>query len=301
MSVNTESNHNSSNSQDLLISVPQKEEFQSYFTFCGHKRRFPIGENAGGLIVTTFLIIIPSFLYMTINFSLGMSRIDSVEELKGKVNSSTYIVFSVVSIITLILALISFYDVATSIPGYQTGKKITQEEFQKAQPTLTLGKSTIILKRCPTCEIVRDIRTFHCQYCNKCVERHDHHCGYVSNCIGKNNLVKFYIFLYVTFIHISFVEVTSVYSLVTLYAQTTDDMITIFSVFTGILCVFVGFFFVFLLVMIVQHTFQISQNETTNEGIRNKYDASAYNRGCCDNWKDVCCIKDKQDEYYFEV
>ena len=132
MSVNTESNHNSSNSQDLLISVPQKEEFQSYFTFCGHKRRFPIGENAGGLIVTTFLIIIPSFLYMTINFSLGMSRIDSVEELKGKVNSSTYIVFSVVSIITLILALISFYDVATSIPGYQTGKKITQEEFQKA-------------------------------------------------------------------------------------------------------------------------------------------------------------------------
>lgn len=290
-----------SDKTNLLISVNTEEKCQTYFTMFGKKRRFPAGENAAGFIITSFLILIPSGIYVILTFTLACSKIPSIPDLINKVSNTPFIIFGIVSIITLCFCMMAFFDVSTSIPGYQTGKKVSFAEFQKKQPTLTIGNSTFILKYCQTCNIIRDIRTFHCQFCNMCVERHDHHCGYVSNCIGKNNLSKFFYFLFICFTHIAFVEITSVYMIVVSCSIGEDDSLSLFTVFFGILCVFVGFFFVFLIVMIGQHTFLISSNRTTNEDIRRKYDYTVYNKGCLNNWKEVCCTKDKQDEYEFEI
>ena len=38
--------------------------------------------------------------------------------------------------------------------------------------------------------------TYHCHYCNICVEKFDHHCNFVGKCIGKNNATIFRLWLF---------------------------------------------------------------------------------------------------------
>ncbi|KAF3323779.1 putative protein S-acyltransferase 23 [Carex littledalei] len=48
---------------------------------------------------------------------------------------------------------------------------------------------------CPTCKIIRPIRSKHCPTCKHCVEQFDHHCPWISNCVGKRNKRDFFVFL----------------------------------------------------------------------------------------------------------
>ena len=36
----------------------------------------------------------------------------------------------------------------------------------------TIGERNIMLKYCKTCKIIKDLRVFHCKYCDLCVMRH---------------------------------------------------------------------------------------------------------------------------------
>ncbi|KAK9110924.1 hypothetical protein Scep_018443 [Stephania cephalantha] len=48
---------------------------------------------------------------------------------------------------------------------------------------------------CPTCKIIRPVRSKHCPICKRCVEQFDHHCPWISNCVGKKNKWDFFVFL----------------------------------------------------------------------------------------------------------
>ncbi|XP_077217128.1 putative protein S-acyltransferase 23 isoform X2 [Tasmannia lanceolata] len=48
---------------------------------------------------------------------------------------------------------------------------------------------------CPTCKIIRPVRSKHCPSCKHCVEQFDHHCPWISNCVGKRNKWDFFVFV----------------------------------------------------------------------------------------------------------
>ena len=74
-------------------------------------------------------------------------------------------------------------------------------------PGMPSNKSNIdlnILKKkyyqCTLCNSIiykhNEFVTFHCVYCNICVEKFDHHCNFVGKCIGKNNITIFRLWLF---------------------------------------------------------------------------------------------------------
>ena len=59
----------------------------------------------------------------------------------------------------------------------------------------TLLNSIDPISMCADCKLIRTPRSFHCGYCNQCVEKFDHHCPWVDNCVGKNNYPRFIMFV----------------------------------------------------------------------------------------------------------
>ena len=57
----------------------------------------------------------------------------------------------------------------------------------------------IICKKCPTCNIIKTPRSFHCKFCDVCVAVHDHHCPWVGSCVGQRNHKMFTIYNFITF------------------------------------------------------------------------------------------------------
>ena len=69
-------------------------------------------------------------------------------------------------------------------PGIPSNKnKIDIDELKKNYYQCTLC-NCIIYKN-------NEFITYHCAYCNICVEKYDHHCSFVGKCIGKNNITIF--------------------------------------------------------------------------------------------------------------
>jgi hypothetical protein len=48
---------------------------------------------------------------------------------------------------------------------------------------------------CFYCKVIKSGRTFHCMFCNRCIEKFDHHCSFVNNCLGYRNHRFFLIFI----------------------------------------------------------------------------------------------------------
>ena len=47
-----------------------------------------------------------------------------------------------------------------------------------------LEKGTDSSAICPECEIIKPLRSRHCDVCRRCVGVYDHHCPWINNCVG---------------------------------------------------------------------------------------------------------------------
>jgi ankyrin repeat protein len=93
--------------------------------------------------------------------------------------------------------LFLLYRCTSKDPGYVTpaqsdGKGLEDPLLSQANPANQAG---FWAQLCPTCKIVRPVRSKHCASCNRCVEQFDHHCPWISNCVGKLNKWDFFVFL----------------------------------------------------------------------------------------------------------
>ena len=55
-------------------------------------------------------------------------------------------------------------------------------------------KEEIVCKKCPTCNILKTPRSFHCSVCDCCIAVHDHHCPWTGTCVGQRNHRAFVVF-----------------------------------------------------------------------------------------------------------
>ncbi|KAG7583774.1 Ankyrin repeat [Arabidopsis suecica] len=99
-----------------------------------------------------------------------------------------------------VYALITFYRVTRKDPGYVKRTSEVDSQHTANDPLIDINFKNPSWKGnwsqlCPTCKIIRPVRSKHCPTCKRCVEQFDHHCPWISNCVGKKNKRDFLVFV----------------------------------------------------------------------------------------------------------
>ncbi|KAI3909990.1 hypothetical protein MKW98_013044 [Papaver atlanticum] len=98
-----------------------------------------------------------------------------------------------------VAALLMLHRCGSKDPGYvkkSSGKSDDPADTEDPLLNIDLNCSSIWTgnwsQLCPTCKIIRPVRSKHCPTCKRCVEQFDHHCPWISNCVGKRNKWDFF-------------------------------------------------------------------------------------------------------------
>ena len=86
-------------------------------------------------------------------------------------------------------------DPGIMLRGHINDTKKTNDEY-KSKPIYIRQLGYIReYKICETCNLIRPLRSTHCNVCNNCIIRFDHHCPWIGTCVGFRNYAYFFIYL----------------------------------------------------------------------------------------------------------
>ncbi|GAB4838383.1 hypothetical protein Ancab_027919 [Ancistrocladus abbreviatus] len=204
-------------------------------------------------------------------------------------------------------SLIMFYRCSSEDPGYikRSSDSIVHAGSEDPLLNIDLNYSSIWTgnwsQLCPTCKIIRPVRSKHCPTCNRCVEQFDHHCPWISNCVGKRNKWDFFVFLCFGFMTSSISGIVAVLRIWTAIPSFPTEETRIQHMLfhhTGVIVFLLmdAFIFIAATTLLTVQATQIARNITTNElanASRYSYLRSLdgqfrnpYNHGCRKNCAD---------------
>lgn len=204
-----------------------------------------------------------------------------------------------------VASLLMLVRCSSKDPGYiKTG---TSKHSDSEDPLLNidLSNSSIWIgnwsQLCPTCKIIRPLRSKHCTTCNRCVEQFDHHCPWISNCVGKRNKRDFFIFLCMGTLTSLIGGVVAIHRIWIPVLASGDDGSWLHHVVSEHPGLFAFLFmdaviFIAAFTLFAVQTYQIGRNITTNEQANaRRYEylhgpdgrfRNPYNYGCVKNCSD---------------
>ena len=216
-----------------------------------------------GLIITLLLILfaIIGILYLTIKY------------IKNYLYKNLIIIISISIFEIFQILIVGLSNPGAYLPNFTNEIKDNRTKMMIA----SINKQEFFLKYCPTCFIARDLRVFHCKYCNLCILRHDHHCPWLSNCIGIYNRKQFLLLVFIgncfNVIYIYYIFFYIVFSI--------EKSLNFDFVFTIVFLLVIFIFFLFHISLLIAHFIYISSNQTTSEHIRRKNKKNPYTLNNC--------------------
>lgn len=181
-----------------------------------------------------------------------------------------------IAVTVCIVALVMFYRCSSKDPGYIKRSSNSDIDGKPEDPLLHNDPCTSPVwtgnwsQLCPTCKIIRPVRSKHCPTCNRCVEQFDHHCPWISNCVGKRNKWDFFVFLCFGFMTSSLgatVAIIRIKTAVPTFPSRESWMHNLLAHHPGIVIFLLLDLFIFIAAttLMVAQASQIARNITTNE------------------------------------
>lgn len=226
------------------------------------------GKIGNGSYAPVLLCVIIILLVLFINSILtapGLTKVTAVVGLWGWITVS--LAFG---------SLIMFYRCSRKDPGYIKRPGDLGKEAVTEDPLLNIDLNNSPIwtgnwsQLCPTCKIIRPVRSKHCPTCKHCIEQFDHHCPWISNCVGKRNKWDFFAFICLATLSTFLAAVVAVRRIWTALPLLSTEELGIRNLVVhhpGI----VAFFVLDIICLIAggtltaAHSSQIARNITTNE------------------------------------
>ncbi|XP_064123216.1 palmitoyltransferase ZDHHC19 [Loxodonta africana] len=142
------------------------------------------------------------------------------------------------------------------------------------------------LQWCRKCCFHRPPRTYHCPWCNICVEDFDHHCKWVNNCIGHRNFRLFMLLVLSLCLFSGAMLVTCLVYLV----RTTHLPFSIDKAIAIVVAVPATGLLVPLFLLLLIQAMSVSTAERSYEGkCRYLQGYNPFDQGCASNWYLTIC------------